>query len=68
MLPHALLSDREYQVLCNLGSGQSVKDTATELGLSPKTVSTYRTRVLAKMKLKTNAELIRYVHEQGLVD
>lgn len=66
--PHAMLSDREYQVLCKLGSGTSVKETAAELGLSPKTVSTYRTRVLAKMKLKTNAELIRYVLRHGLVD
>jgi len=68
MLPHSVLSDREYQVLCNLGAGTSVKETAAELGLSPKTVSTYRTRVLAKMKLKTNAELIRYVIKHGLVD
>lgn len=68
MLPHAMLSDREYQVLCKLGSGTSVKETAAELGLSPKTVSTYRTRVLTKMKLKTNAELIRYVLRHGLVD
>jgi len=68
MLPHSILSDREYQVLCNLGSGTSVKATAAELGLSPKTVSTYRTRVLTKMKLKTNAELIRYVLKHGLVD
>ena len=68
MLPHSLLSDREYQVLCKLGSGTSVKDTAAELGLSPKTVSTYRTRVLTKMNLKSNAELIRYVLRHGLVD
>jgi len=68
MLPHSMLSDREYQVLCKLGSGTSVKDTAAELGLSPKTVSTYRTRVLSKMKLKSNAELIRYVLRHGLVD
>lgn len=68
MQPHAMLSDREYQVLCKLGAGTSVKETAVELGLSPKTVSTYRTRVLAKMKLKTNAELIRYVLRHGLVD
>ena len=67
-LPHATLSDREYQVLCKLGSGTSVKDTAVDLGLSPKTVSTYRTRVLKKMKLKTNAELIRYVLRHSLVD
>lgn len=66
--PHAELSDREYQVLCFLGSGTSVKGTAAALGLSPKTVSTYRTRVLAKMKLKTNAELIRYVLKHGLVE
>jgi two-component system, NarL family, invasion response regulator UvrY len=68
LLPHSVLSEREYQVLCNLGAGTSVKETAAELGLSPKTVSTYRTRVLAKMKLNTNAELIRYVIKHGLVD
>jgi DNA-binding NarL/FixJ family response regulator len=68
MLPHATLSNREYQVLCKLGSGTSVKETAAELGLSPKTVSTYRTRVLSKMNLKSNAELIRYVLRHGLVD
>jgi DNA-binding NarL/FixJ family response regulator len=68
MAPHAMLSDREYQVLCKLGSGTSVKETAAELGLSPKTVSTYRSRVLAKMKLKSNAELIRYVLRHGLAD
>jgi DNA-binding NarL/FixJ family response regulator len=68
MLPHAALSNREYQVLCKLGSGTSVKETAAELGLSPKTVSTYRMRVLAKMDLKSNAELIRYVLRHGLVD
>ena len=68
MLPHSVLSDREYQVLCNLGAGTSVKETAAELGLSPKTVSTYRTRVLTKMKLNSNAELIRYVIKHGLVD
>lgn len=66
--PHAMLSDREYQVLCKLGAGTSVKDTAAELGLSPKTVSTYRSRVLAKMKLKSNADLIRYVMRHGLAE
>jgi DNA-binding NarL/FixJ family response regulator len=68
MTPHSMLSDREYQVLCKLGSGTSVKETAAELGLSPKTVSTYRTRVLTKMNLKSNAELIRYVLRHGLID
>lgn len=68
VLPHSMLSDREYQVLCRLGSGTTVTETAEKLGLSPKTVSTYRTRVLAKMQMKSNAELIRYVLRHGLSD
>ena len=68
VLPHELLSEREYQVLCRLGSGKSVKAIASELCLSPKTVGTYRTRVLEKMKLTSNAELIRYTVQHGLVD
>jgi len=63
---HDLLSEREYQVLVSLGAGTSLKEIAAEMSLSPKTVSTYRARVLNKLGLKTTAELIRYAIEQGL--
>jgi two-component system invasion response regulator UvrY len=66
--PHEALSDREYQVLRRLGSGHTVSDIARDLGLSVKTVSTYRTRVLEKLGMRTNAELMRYVIENGLLD
>ncbi|MFQ5843531.1 MAG: response regulator transcription factor, partial [Planctomycetota bacterium] len=66
--PHEALSDREYQVFERLGAGRSVKEIAAALILSPKTVSTYRTRILQKMKLNSNAELIRYAVREGLVD
>lgn len=64
--PHELLSAREYQVLCLIGAGKSVKEVAASMSLSPKTVSTYRTRVLEKTGLKSNAEIIRYIVENSL--
>jgi two-component system invasion response regulator UvrY len=66
--PHEALSDREYQVLRMVGSGHTVSDIARELGLSVKTVSTYRSRVLEKLGMRTNAELMRYAIENGLLD
>ena len=66
--PHQILSDREYQVLCMIGSGKTVTEIAAELVLSVKTISTYRVRILEKLKLKNNAELTRYALKQGLVD
>lgn len=66
-LPHEDLSDREYRVLCMLGAGQSVKEIAAALSLSPKTVSTYRARLLKKLDLETTAELIRYAVEHNLL-
>ena len=66
--PHDALSDREYQVLRLLGSGRTVSDIARALGLSVKTVSTYRTRVLEKLGMRTNAELMRYAIENELLD
>ena len=66
--PHEGLSDREYEVLRALGTGLSVKDVAGRLNLSPKTVSTYRTRILEKMQLRTNADLVRYVRDHALGD
>jgi two-component system invasion response regulator UvrY len=67
-LPHEILSDREYQVLCLIGSGKTVTQIADALALSVKTVSTYRTRILEKMHLENNAELIHYAVHNGLVD
>jgi two-component system, NarL family, invasion response regulator UvrY len=64
---HQSLSDREYQVLCLIASGKEIREIATQLGLSPKTVSTYRTRILVKMNLKTNAELTHYAFQNHLV-
>lgn len=66
--PHEALSDREYQLLRMIGSGQTVSDVARDLGLSVKTVSTYRARVLEKLGMRTNAELMRYAIENGLLD
>jgi DNA-binding NarL/FixJ family response regulator len=65
---HATLSDREYQILKMLGVGKTVKEIAYDLSLSVKTVSTYRTRMLSKMHMKTNAELIHYVIHHQLLD
>lgn len=64
---HKHLSDREYQVLCLIASGKEVKEISTELGLSAKTISTYRARLLDKMNMKTNAELTYYAIQNGLV-
>jgi two-component system, NarL family, invasion response regulator UvrY len=66
--PHELLSAREYLVMCQIASGKSVSQIAAEASLSVKTISTYRTRALEKMKMKTNAELVRYAIHKGLVD
>jgi DNA-binding NarL/FixJ family response regulator len=65
--PHEGLSAREYQVLCLIGAGKSVKEIAAAMDLSVKTISTYRTRILEKTTLKSNAEIIRYTVEHGLV-
>jgi DNA-binding NarL/FixJ family response regulator len=64
--PHELLSDREYQVLCLIGSGKTVSEIADTTNLSVTTISTYRARILEKMHMKTNAELTRYAIQQGL--
>lgn len=66
-LPHELLSDREYQVLCMISQGKTVKQIATELVLSVKTVSTYRSRILDKMNMKTNADLVSYCLRNKLI-
>jgi two-component system invasion response regulator UvrY len=66
-LPHERLSDREYQVLRMIGQARTVSEIAAELSLSVKTVSTYRSRILDKMNLRTSAELMRYVIAHRLV-
>lgn len=62
------LSEREYQVLKLIASGRGIAQIAGELSLSVKTISTYRTRLLLKMKLKTNADLVRYAVQHGIID
>jgi two-component system, NarL family, invasion response regulator UvrY len=66
--PHESLSDREFKVLCLLARGNGLSDVARELCLSPSTVGTYRSRILGKMGLKNNAELVRYALVHGLLD
>ena len=65
---HESLSDREFDVLRSIASGQTVGEIAERLSLSVKTVSTYRTRILEKMRLKNNAEMMHYVHTNHLLD
>ena len=65
---HETLSDREYQVMLMIASGKTVSQIAVELSLSVKTIDTYRTRILEKMKMKTNAELMHYVIKNKLVE
>ncbi|MGD8491309.1 MAG: response regulator transcription factor [Anaerolineae bacterium] len=67
-LPHETLSDREFQVLRLIAAGESVTEIAAELCLSVKTVSTYRARMLEKMNLTTNAELMHYAMQNHLID
>ena len=66
--PHETLSDREYQVMLMIASGKSVKEIAAELCLSVKTISTYRTRLLEKLGVENNADLLRYALRHGLTD
>jgi DNA-binding NarL/FixJ family response regulator len=66
--PHEGLSDRELQVLRMLAAGTSVKEIGGKLALSEKTISTYRHRILGKMQMRSNAELMRYALRVGLVD
>jgi two-component system invasion response regulator UvrY len=65
---HERLSDRELEVLRGLAAGKTVKQIGAELALSEKTVSTYRTRLLEKMQMRTNAELIQYALREGLIE
>jgi two-component system invasion response regulator UvrY len=65
-LPHQTLSDREYQIFLLIASARTVSEIADTLALSVKTVSTYRSRVLEKMRLNNNAELMRYAIDHQL--
>jgi DNA-binding NarL/FixJ family response regulator len=67
MQPHEILSDREFDVFKLLASGKAVSDIAAQLSLSATTVSTYRSRIMEKMNMKTNAELTRYALEKKLI-
>lgn len=67
-LPHETLANREHQVALLIASGKSVSEIAQELSLSVKTVSTYRARILEKMRMTNNAELIRYAIKNALVE
>ncbi|MCU0455235.1 MAG: response regulator transcription factor [Bacteroidales bacterium] len=62
-----LLSPREMEVIAKLSSGRTVSAIAEELSLSPKTISTYRERILKKLNLKTTSDIIRYAIRKGLV-
>ncbi|MGH8607432.1 MAG: PAS domain S-box protein [Gammaproteobacteria bacterium] len=66
-LPHELLSQREFRVMRLIASGKTVSEIAHEAHLSPKTISTYRSRVLRKMNLNTNADLTQYCTRHGLI-
>lgn len=66
-VPHERLSRREYQVLRMIGNGRTVSQIASDLAISVKTVSTYRSRILQKMELETTAELIHYVARNRLI-
>ena len=65
--PHENLSDREFQILCMIARGTSLKSIAGELCVSEKTISTYRSRIMAKKKMSTNSDLTRYALENHLV-
>src|ERR1019366_1702991 len=65
--PHETLSDREYEVMSHIASGKTVTEIAEELSLSPKTISTYASRVLEKLCVKNSAEIAQYAIRNCLV-
>ncbi len=67
-LLHQTLSNREYQTLCLMAQGKKLSEMADVMSLSPKTISVYRSRLLEKMKLKTNAEAIHYAINNHLIE
>ena len=68
MSPHSILSDRELHVLKLIAAGESLTEISQKLALSAKTVSTYRARILEKMRMQNNAQLVRYVAEHKLLE
>ncbi len=66
-VPHKNLSDREFEVMCLIGSGKSLSEIAEELYLSLSTISTYRTRILQKLRLTNNAQIVHYVVTNDLL-
>lgn len=68
LTPLQSLSDREFQVFCLLARGQALKEVAVTLGLSAKTVETYRSRVLQKLCLRNNVDICRFAIQHGLTD
>lgn len=65
--PHKVLSSREFQIFCQIATGRTQKAIAAELGLSAKTVSTHRTRLLRKMLMESNADIVRYALTHQLI-
>lgn len=65
--PHELLSNQEFEVMRRIASGKTASEIAREMSLSVKTISTYRSRILEKMNMKSNAEVMRYCFEKGLI-
>lgn len=65
--PHEILSDREFQIMILLAKGKTQVEISNELALSSSTVNTYRSRILEKLNLKSNAEIIRYAIQNNLI-
>jgi len=65
---HATLTDREFQVFCGICAGKSITDLSQQMTLSVKTISTYRTRLMKKMNMSKNAEIIHYAFKNDLLD
>lgn len=67
-MPHERLSDREFQVMYLIAAGKSIREIADDFAINEKSVATYRTRILAKMKLKTTTEITKYAIDNGLCE
>ena len=65
---HECLSEREFQIMCFLAKGTPITEIGKKLFISEKTVSTYRTRMLEKMKMKSNSELVLYAFKNNLIE
>jgi two-component system, NarL family, invasion response regulator UvrY len=65
---HQQLSNREYQTMCLLAQGRSIKQISEQLNLSPSTVATFRKRILTKMNMKSNSEIVRYAIQNNLLE